>query len=108
MSGIGRCWSGWVCPAHSFQRWVWRANALAVCAGCGPESPADRIRVSGQVEATEVQVAAPVGGRLVSGLVPWLNDHASKLAEPLGELEEVEIIEIRRPGETDDAAENQD
>lgn len=50
----------------------------------------------------------PVGGRLVSGLVPWLNDHASKLAEPLGELEEVEIIEIRRPGETGDAAENQD
>lgn len=44
------------------------------------------------------------GERLVNGLIPWLNDHASKLAEPLGELEEIEIIEIRRPGETDEAA----
>lgn len=43
------------------------------------------------------------GERLVNGLIPWLNDYASKLAEPLGELEEVEIVDIRRPGETDDA-----
>jgi hypothetical protein len=46
------------------------------------------------------------GERLTNGLVSWLNDHASKLAEPLGELEEIEIIDIRRPGETDEAAEN--
>ncbi|MFN3912021.1 hypothetical protein [Hyphomonas sp.] len=45
----------------------------------------------------------PVGGRLIDGFIPWLNERASKLAEPLGELEEVEIVEIRRPGETDDA-----
>ena len=44
------------------------------------------------------------GERLVNGLIQWLNDYASKLAEPLGELEEVEIVDIRRPGETDDAA----
>lgn len=44
------------------------------------------------------------GERLINGLIPWLNDHASKLAEPLGELEEIEIIEIRRPGETDETA----
>lgn len=44
------------------------------------------------------------GERLVNGLIPWLNDYASKLAEPLGELEEVEIIDIRRPGETDETA----
>jgi hypothetical protein len=43
------------------------------------------------------------GERLVNGLIPWLNDYASKLAEPLGELEEVEIVDIRRPGETDEA-----
>jgi hypothetical protein len=41
------------------------------------------------------------GEQLTNGLTRWLNDHASKLAEPLGDLEEVEIIEIRRPGETD-------
>lgn len=45
--------------------------------------------------------AASGGERLVAGLIPWLNEHTSKLAEPLGELEEIEIIEIRRPGETD-------
>jgi HlyD family secretion protein len=37
------------------------ASALA---GCGDQSPADRVRASGQVEATEVQVAAPVAGRI--------------------------------------------
>jgi len=41
------------------------------------------------------------GGRLVNGFVTWLNANTSKLAEPLGELEEVEIIDIRRPGETE-------
>ena len=39
---------------------------LAVAAsGCRDPQPADRVRVSGQVEATEVQVAALVGGRLL-------------------------------------------
>jgi hypothetical protein len=46
-----------------------------------------------------------IGGRLVSGLIPWLNERASKLAEPLGDFEEVEIVDIRRPGETDEALE---
>jgi hypothetical protein len=41
------------------------------------------------------------GEALTNGLVGWLNDHTSKLAEPLGDLEEIEIIEIRRPGETE-------
>jgi membrane fusion protein YbhG len=36
-----------------------------VAAACGQRPPVDRVRVSGQVEATEVQVAAPVGGRLL-------------------------------------------
>jgi HlyD family secretion protein len=34
-------------------------------AGCQAEAPSDSVRVSGHVEATEVQVAAEVGGRLV-------------------------------------------
>ena len=44
------------------------ACMLARCgplAACAPKPPADRVRVSGQVEATDVQVAAPVGGRLL-------------------------------------------
>ncbi|MBI3401114.1 MAG: HlyD family efflux transporter periplasmic adaptor subunit [Acidobacteria bacterium] len=39
---------------------------LAVAAGgCAQAPPADRIRVSGQIEVTDVQVAAQVGGRLL-------------------------------------------
>ena len=34
-------------------------------AGCGPKTPADRVRVSGQVEATDVQISPQVGGRLL-------------------------------------------
>jgi HlyD family secretion protein len=43
--------------------------ALTACitlCGCRSKPPADRVRASGQVEATEVRVAAPVGGRLLS------------------------------------------
>ena len=38
---------------------------VVVLAACAQKPPADRVRVTGQVEATDVQVAAPVGGRLV-------------------------------------------
>jgi len=41
---------------------------VAIAAGavsCARKPPADRVRVSGQVEATEVQAAAPVPGRLI-------------------------------------------
>jgi HlyD family secretion protein len=39
--------------------------ALAAAAACRPQAPADRVRASGHVEATDVQVAAEVGGRLL-------------------------------------------
>ena len=39
--------------------------ALAAAAACRPQAPLDRIRASGHVEATDVQVAPEVGGRLV-------------------------------------------
>jgi HlyD family secretion protein len=42
------------------------ATTLAtLAAACAEEAPADRVRVSGQVEATEVHVAATVGGRIL-------------------------------------------
>jgi HlyD family secretion protein len=41
------------------------AAAFAACTACSAKTPADRIRVSGQIEATDVQVAATVGGRLL-------------------------------------------
>ena len=36
-----------------------------LAAACREPPPTDRVRVSGQVEATDVQVAAPVGGRVL-------------------------------------------
>jgi HlyD family secretion protein len=38
---------------------------VAAAAACRPAPPLDRARVSGQIEATDVQIAAPVGGRLL-------------------------------------------
>jgi HlyD family secretion protein len=53
-------------------RWITRfaafavsAAALAPAAACREKPPADHVRVSGYVEATEVRVAPEVGGRLI-------------------------------------------
>ena len=39
--------------------------AAALVSACAPKPPADHVRASGQVEATEVQIAAQVAGRLL-------------------------------------------
>ncbi len=39
--------------------------ATLLTAGCAPKTPADRVRASGNVEATEVQVSPKVGGQLL-------------------------------------------
>jgi len=44
---------------------VWLAATLVCAQGCRQPAPADTLRVSGHVEATDVQVAPEVGGRLV-------------------------------------------
>ena len=41
------------------------STGAALAAGCAQPPPSDELRVSGHVEATEVRVAAQVGGRLV-------------------------------------------
>lgn len=41
------------------------AFALGACAACNRPQPSGALRVSGHVEATEVQVSAEVGGRIV-------------------------------------------
>jgi HlyD family secretion protein len=46
-------------------RVAWLAAALVAVGACRPAAPADRVRVSGQVEATEVRVAAQVAGRIL-------------------------------------------
>jgi hypothetical protein len=50
----------------------------------------------------KTQEGEPMGGPVIDGFAEWLHGSAPKLAEPLGDLEEIEIIDIRRPGQTDD------
>ena len=47
------------------RRQILAAAALLSLAGCRQPEPSNMLRVSGQVEATEVQVASEVGGRIV-------------------------------------------
>jgi HlyD family secretion protein len=44
---------------------IFLAAVITASCACAQKPPADRVRASGQVEATDVQVAAPVGGRLL-------------------------------------------
>jgi len=52
---------------HARARWITAAVCAAALApaGCRQKPPADHVRVSGYVEATEVRVAPEVGGRLI-------------------------------------------
>jgi membrane fusion protein YbhG len=43
----------------------WGLFLLVAMSACTAQAPADRVRVSGQVEATDVQVAARVSGRIL-------------------------------------------
>jgi HlyD family secretion protein len=53
-------------PVALHPRWRVVLCATVLAAGsCTPPPPADRVRVSGQVEATDVQVASQVAGRLL-------------------------------------------
>jgi HlyD family secretion protein len=63
-AGLEACLTSqvWVSPAGLTH--VALSIAL-LAAACAADAPADRSRVSGYVEATEVRVAAEVGGRLV-------------------------------------------
>jgi len=45
---------------------IFLAAIAAAALACSQRAPADRVRVSGQVEATDVQVAPPVGGTLLA------------------------------------------
>lgn len=64
--------------------------ALALTAACRPKPPADRVRVSGQVEATDVRVGSPVAGRL--------------LERPVAEGDRVEAGQLIARLDTADAA----
>jgi HlyD family secretion protein len=46
-------------------RWTFALFVIAVSAGCGEAPPANEIRATGHVEATDVRLAPEVGGRIV-------------------------------------------
>ncbi len=64
-----------------------RFNAAAGCV-----VPVDLRRSGASYELSGAEV-------LTGGFVGWLRDNAARLAEPLGDLEEIEIIEIQKPPE---------
>ncbi|PYR27809.1 MAG: hemolysin secretion protein D [Acidobacteria bacterium] len=53
-----------VCQTPQASR-IFLAVALAAAGGCAGKPPADRVRASGQVEATDVRVAGQVAGRVL-------------------------------------------
>ncbi|MBU2604867.1 MAG: PP2C family protein-serine/threonine phosphatase [Alphaproteobacteria bacterium] len=59
------------------------------------------VRIGRQDGMMIVAQDTPIGGENLAGLTAWLEANVAKTAEPLGSLEEVEIIDIRRPGDTD-------
>lgn len=80
-------------------------NPSSVCSdrfGVGEicAAPVEITRQNGEwiIRAEE---GVPAGGAVIEGFGEWLDNSAPKLAEPLGDLEEIEIIDIRRPGQTD-------
>lgn len=48
------------------------------------------------------------GGETIAEFPAWLEENVGKMAEPLGDFEEVEIVDIRRPGDTDERREKED
>ena len=52
-------------PAHTILHILFVASVLTTVAACAETPAADHVRASGQVEATDVHVAAQVGGRLL-------------------------------------------
>ena len=60
----------------TIRRLTWLLLAAAAGGACREDAPRDRVRASGQVEATEVHVAAEVGGRLLE-LAPAEGDRVT-------------------------------
>lgn len=87
------------------------SDLLAYCPDQFTEAPECQpvVEIGRQDGMMIVSQEEPIGGDNLTGLEEWLEANVAKTAEPLGSLEEVEIIDIRRPGDTDakrDAAEN--
>ena len=92
-----RAWRLIAAPAIVVTAW---ATALGACA---QKPPVDRVRVSGQVEATAVSVAAPVGGRLLALRV--VEGERVNAGDPIASLDvaDAELALARAQAERDQA-----
>jgi HlyD family secretion protein len=91
-------------PPRRWPHVVLFSIVFAYAAACAAKPPADRIRVSGQVEATDVQVAANVGGRLLDLRVA--EGDRVKPGDPIARLDaaDAELARARAQAERDQAA----
>lgn len=78
-------------------------RASAVCSNrfAAGEVCAEPVELNRENGAWVVAGEPPLDGSVLGGFTEWLEANARKLAPPLGDLEDVEIVEIRRPGQTD-------
>jgi HlyD family secretion protein len=77
--------------------------AASTLAGCRAAAPTDRVRVSGHVEATEVQIAPEVGGRLIELAID--EGTRVKAGDPIARLDtrDTELAIARLRAERDQA-----
>jgi HlyD family secretion protein len=75
------------------------AVALAMAAGCGPKTPPDRARASGNVEATEVQISSQVGGRLVELKVA--EGDRVEIGQTIAQLDTTDVLLVLRRAAAD-------
>ncbi|HWF85035.1 MAG TPA: efflux RND transporter periplasmic adaptor subunit [Vicinamibacterales bacterium] len=96
-------------PCTRIAVWRWHTALLASVAAaalgaCTAKPPVDRVRVSGQIETTDVQVAATVGGRLLDLRVK--EGDRVKRGDPIATLDtaDAELARARAQAERDQAA----
>jgi HlyD family secretion protein len=85
--------------ANALARIVPLALALALAAGCASKAPSDRVRASGSVEATEVQISSQVGGRLVELKVAE-GDRVT-VGQTIAQLDTTDILLVLRRASAD-------
>ncbi len=95
------------CPRIAVSRWhtaLLACGAAAALGACTAKPPADRVRVSGQIETTDVQVATTVGGRLLDLRVK--EGDRVKRGDPIATLDtaDAELARARAQAERDQAA----
>lgn len=89
--------------ASALRKTAWLAFSVTLTA-CQETAPANTVRVSGQVEATEVQVASEVGGRILE--IPVAEGDRVKQGDVLARLDtrDIELALQRAQAEREQAA----